>query len=542
MDAAALLREKESLERAHRALALEAETMRERARQLEAELDKRGARIEQLERRLKRVLARLYGRRSEKIDPAQLALDFSSALEEEQASRPSEAVCDVPDDETGLEDKGKGARKKKPRRRGRIDPPANAPRERIVHEPDASERLCPCCREPRIRIGEDVTEEIDYRPARLIVREHVRPKYACRRCPDEGVLMADPPARPIVRGRPGAGLLAHIVTSKYADHLPLYRIEGMFAREGWTLARSTLCDWIGATDFLLRPIVDALKRSVRASEVVQVDDTSVKMQKNWRRGGIRRCHLWSYVGDRGDVVYDFTLTRAGRGPVEFLDGYEGFVQADAFSGFDELFKSGKIVEVGCWAHARRRFHEAMESDPAQASVALALIQGMYRVEREAKESEASSERLLALRRERSKPALSVLREWLDDVSSDPLRKTPLAGAVTYTLNQWDALARFVDDPRLSIDNNACERTMRRVALGRKNWLFTGSEDGGKRAANLYSIIESCRLADVNVHEYLADVLERVNTHPSSRVDELIPRAWKDARFAEASTSLEPASN
>ena len=258
------------------------------------------------------------------------------------------------------------------------------------------------------------------------------------------------------------------------------------------------------------------------------------MQKNWMQGGIRNCHLWAYVGDKGDVVYDFTLTRAGSGPAEFLRPYKGNLQADAFSGFDGVYRGGWIEEVGCWAHGRRGFVKAMSSDPRNASMAIGMIRALYKVEEEAKEVGADLDEILRMRQNRSAPLLDAFEEWVDEMrESRPLQKDALSEALGYVHNQRQALRRFVHDPRLSIDNNACERALRAVAVGRKNWLFAGSEEGGKRAAILYSIIETCRLNAVNPFEYLRDVLDRVSTHPSSRVAELTPRGWKAARTPAA---------
>ena len=527
-----LRRENDALRgRAERAEASN-EALEERATELLQDLDRKRARLAQLEARIADLLQRTFGRRSEKFHPDQLALHFSECAAEISPPHADEA----PDDEKGLEKAREGRKKKrkKPRRTGRIEPPADARRERIVHEPAPEELLCPCCSGPRKKIGEEVSEETEFQPATLFIREHVRPKYACPRCPDEGVKTADLPPRPIDRGKAGPGLLAHIVTSKYADHLPLYRLEGIFGRTGWTVPRSTMCDWIAETAFLLQPIVQEMRSSVLASYVIQADDTRVRMQKNWMQGGIRNCHLWAYVGDKGDVVYDFTLTRAGSGPAEFLRPYKGNLQADAFSGFDGVYRGGWIEEVGCWAHGRRGFVKAMSSDPRNASMAIGMIRALYKVEEEAKEVGADLDEILRMRQNRSAPLLDAFEEWVDEMrESRPLQKDALSEALGYVHNQRQALRRFVHDPRLSIDNNACERALRAVAVGRKNWLFAGSEEGGKRAAILYSIIETCRLNAVNPFEYLRDVLDRVSTHPSSRVAELTPRGWKAARTPAA---------
>lgn len=518
----AVLRDNEALKRRVEELLDEQHVLTEQSTQLLEKLAKEKTRVEALERELKRAFARFTGG-SEKLDPAQLLLSYANADEGQIPPHANEA----PDFEEVVEETPTSKKKKKKRKKrsraGRQPLPDHLRRTRIVHAPSVADQTCACCGEARKQIGEDISEQLDYKPASLFVVQHVRPKFACPKCPDEGVLQESLPELVVEKGRPGAGLLAHIVTSKYADHLPLNRISEIYARFNVELARSTMCDWVRDAAFALHPIAEAIRRSVLSSRVVQTDDTRVRMQENWKKAGARNCRIWSYVGENDEVFYDFTLTREGSGPARILEDYRGYVQADAASTFDGLFVDGSRLEVGCWAHARRKFYEAMDFDPKECSLALALIQVLYKIEADGR---GDPDKLQELRKTASSGALQSLNEHIDKVLERPTKKDPLSQAAQYARNHWDALCRYVDEPYLSIDNNACERSLRRVAVGRKNWLFAGSKDGGRRAATLYTIVESCRMQKVNVFEYVRDVLERVITHPSSRIDELIPRRWK----------------
>jgi transposase len=399
---------------------------------------------------------------------------------------------------------------------------------RVEHDLEPDERCCPTCKAAMARIGQTVTEEVDYVPASVVVREHVRPKYACRRC-QEGVVTAELPPRPIEKGRPGPGLLAQILVSKYADHLPLHRQEAIFERHGLRLSRSTMCDWVGECAQAFFPIVQCLREGVLASYLVHADETPVLMQVNYQGGGKQRCYLWGYVGDQGDVVYDFRTSRSRDGPLDFLEGYEGKLLVDDYAGYNAVCAWEGVERVACWAHARRGFFEALASATSEASLVLARIQRLYGVEKEGRELGLDAERLRALRQEKSVPILASIREDLDRLSKTTLPKSPLGKAVAYALGLWEELTRYVEDGRIPIDNNSVERAMRVVALGRKNWLFCGSESGGQRAAVIYSLIETARRQGIEPFEYLRDVLERLPTHPADRIAELTPRAWKLAR-------------
>jgi hypothetical protein len=323
-------------------------------------------------------------------------------------------------------------------------------------------------------------------------------------------------------------LLAQVITAKYADHLPLNRQVDIFARHGVALARQTLCDWVAEAAELLAPIYRDLQASVLASKVVHTDDTPVPVQDH-ERTRTRDGRLWVYVGDGhpADIVYDYTPTRNRAGPMEFLGAFRGYLQADAYAGYDTLYATGRVVEVGCWAHARRYFWDAKESDAARALPALGFIQQLYAVEAEAKALAAGARRVL--REERSQPVLARFKRWLDEQAHLVLPKSPIGEAVSYARGQWTALTRYLEDGELSIDNNVSERALRRVVTGRKNWLFCGSDAGGTRAAILYSVVATCKEHGIDPWSYLRDVLERIPTHPNRRRAELLPRNWKAAR-------------
>ena len=333
-----------------------------------------------LHSRIQALLNRIFGTRSEKIDPAQLKL-FEAELSKDN-------LCVSKPHDDGSELDFEDAPKHRSRRNGRKPLPENLHRERKYHDPSASDLECPCCGEKRKRISEEVTEELEFIPAQAYVIEHVRGKYACPKC-QEGVVIADLPARPIEKGRPGPGLLAHIVVSKYSDHLPLYRQERIFARHGLDLARSTMCDWIGWVSDLLKPVVKEMKSIIFESPVIQSDDTPVRVQDRAKKGKCRRSYLWSYCVPGGEVVYDFTMSRMRDGPTRFLAGFEGYLQSDGYEGYNQALRQGRLSHIGCMAHARRRFYEAMDESPEYANGVVKAIQDLYRLEHELKEANAS---------------------------------------------------------------------------------------------------------------------------------------------------------
>jgi transposase len=478
-----------------------------------------------LENQIQALIHRLYGRKSEKYDPNQLALFQKELLDESLKEVDEEQIDPARSSVIDFEEPDK--RKKK--RNGRSPLPKKLPREKIMHEPSSEELTCPCCGKDRQRIGEEITEELEYIPSRLYVKEHVRGKYACREC-QEGVVIGELPVRPIEKGRPGAGLLAHVAVSKYADHLPLYRQEKIFGREGVALSRSTLCDWIGWTADLLEPIVKESRKRLLEEVLIQSDDTPIRVLDHKKKGKCHTGRLWSYCVPHGEVVFDFTMNRSREGPVNFLGDFEGHLQADGYSGYNEVLRKNKLEHIGCMAHVRRKFHVALDEAPKPASIALTSIQELYRIEKKLRDSKADAVQRVKVRKEKAESILDELEIFFRELKEIALPQSELGKAVSYALNQWPSIKRYIEVGEAEIDNNSCENSIRGVAVGRKNWLFCGSESGGKRAAILYSLIESCKRIDVEPFAYLRDVIGRVSTHPVSRIRELTPKGWKEARF------------
>jgi len=506
---------------------------------------------EQIEHRLQQLLRARFGPKAEKIDPAQLALFAQQVLAEAQAAQaPAEPVeQEAP---AAAPRKGHGRRKL----------PRNLPRRREVHDVPAEQRLCACCGQEMTKIGEEVSEQIDYVPASVYVIEHVRPKYACKHCQDGTVLTADKPRQPIEKGLPGAGLLAHVITSKYCDHQPLNRLSHIFQRHGLDIRRSTMCGWMGASAKLLEPLVNVMIERVLSSKAIHTDDTPMPVLDK-ERSSARQGRLWIYRGDdlHPYVVYDYTPTRQRDGPAGFLADFKGYLCADAYGGYDGIYldSDGKIVEVLCWAHARRKFFEAQDSDLARSTVALAYIRQLYQVERQAKElfarqqdrpdARSLSAIRLELRRRESVGALKELETWMrrqaDGVDEDGqplaegpvLPKSPLGMAINYCLGNWPALCRYAEDGDLDIDNNLAEQALRGPVVGRRNYTFFGSDNGGRTAAVLYSLIASARRHGLDPFAYLRDVIARISDHPSHRLEELLPDHWK---LAPSALSSQPA--
>lgn len=396
----------------------------------------------------------------------------------------------------------------------------------IEHDLTEAEKQCPCCEQPRTRIGQDEVRVLEYVPAKLELHVHIRPKYACARCRD-GVSAPEMPARPIAKCIAGVGLLAEVITSKFGEHQPLYRLEDASARCGLHLSRSTLCDWVRGVADLARPLYDLRKRLVLGSPVIWTDDTPVTFLPS-EEPGSRTGRFWVYIGDDEHPydVFDFTESRERDGPARFLADFRGFLQADAFSGYDGIYlkSAGAVHEVACWAHARRKFFDARSTAAGEASLLLGMIARLYDVEGRARSLDAEGRR--ALRQVESVPVLTRLREELDRLKEKLLPKSALAGAVGYALNQWEALNRYATDGRLSIDNNVSERTLRHVAIGRKNWLFLGSEAAGPRAAVLETLLAGARRHRLEPWAYLRDVIMTVSVDDSEEsLSRLLPDRW-----------------
>ena len=380
------------------------------------------------------------------------------------------------------------------------------------------------------RIGEDRASTLEYVPSSFLRIEKVTSKYACPDHPEGGVLTAEPPPAPIAKGLPGPGLLAHVAVSKYCDHLPLHRQESILARSGVELSRSTLCDWVGAVAGILEPLRDHMATAILASAKIHTDDIPVETREKGRKT-TREARLWTYIGDENYpfTVFDYTRTREKSGPARMLAGFRGWLQADAYAGYDGIYASG-ASEVGCMAHARRKFVDALPSDSRRASVAIEFIRRLYVIEREV-HGRSPAEKQVA-RAERSKPILDEMKAWLDREAPGVLPKSPIGAAVTYATNQWTALCRFVEDGRLAIDNNRSERALRGIAVGRKNWLFLGNDEGGRRAAIIYSIVATCKDHGMDPWAYLRDLLALLPTYRGG-LAALTPPAWKRRQLASA---------
>ena len=402
--------------------------------------------------------------------------------------------------------------------------PGHLPRVEVHHEPEQT--TCSCGSALK-RIGEDVSEKLDYTPGVFHVERHIRGKWACAQC--QALIQAPVPAQVIDKGMPTAGLLAQVLVAKYSDHQPLYRQEGIFERAGVAIPRSTLAQWVGACGVQLQPLVDALRAALLERSVLHADETPVAMLVPGK-GKTHRAYIWSYSSTTFDslraVVYDFADSRAGAHPQAFLEGWSGKLVCDDYAGYKALFTAGR-TEIGCLAHARRKFHDLWVNHKSPvAEEALKFFAALYELERQAQA--LSSEQRQQLRAFESQPIMDKLHTWLLLQRSRATDGTAIAKAIDYSLGRWPALIRFLDDGTLPIDNNWVENRIRPIALGRSNWLFAGSLRAGKRAAAVMSLIQSARLNGHDPYRYLCDVLERLPTHPASRIGELLPHRWTSA--------------
>lgn len=467
-----------------------------------------------LQHQVDMLLKHLYGPRAERIDPKQLILFAQELAAAEESTRPEALREEAP------------APAPVKKGHGRKALPKDLPRQRIVLDVPVHEKVCAECGADKKRIGEEISEQVEYVPASVYILEHVRPKYACPCC-QEHVVVADAPAKVIEKGLAGPGLVAHVITSKYCDHLPLYRQESMLARHGVALSRKTLCGWVLTTADKVHALVELMKHEVLASNVIHTDDTPVRVQGEGDNGAFTG-RLWVYVGDEAHpyTVYDYTPSRNRDGPAAFLDGYQGYLQADAFGGYDGIYSSGEVIEVACWAHARRKFYEARSTDSNRAHCVLAWIRQLYDVERDGKKLDADKRR--ALRNQESKPLLEAMKKWFDEQQTKVLPKSPIGDAMSYAMNHWTALTRYLNDGILDIDNNEAEQALRAIAVGRKNWLFLGSNRGGRAAATHYTLIQSAKRHGLDPFAYLRDVLLRIATEPAADLRQLLPDRWKAA--------------
>ena len=464
---------------------------------------------------LNRLKQWVFGRRSERIVEG-AGQQHLFDLQPESSGQLDTPIPEPPGQEVA-------AHRRRRRRELDLD---KLPHFRHDHDVLPEEKLCNGCGRTKDCIGKDETKILDYIPPKLEVHVHVRPKYVCRCCKD-GVVSPPPPERPIVRGIAGPGLIAQIVVGKFGDHLPLYRQEDFFSRHGLHIARSTQCDWVKAAAELLRPFYERQKELVLQSPVIWTDDTPVTVLVGGQQGS-RKGRFWTYIGEQQPYsVYDFTESRVRDGPAKFLRGFKGYLQADAYAGYDHIFlgSNNSVIEVACWAHARRKFLDAALSSPRESHQVLEWIRQLYDIEDQARE--LSDEARLSLRQQQSVPVLDRIEDYLDEVALRALPKSILAKAVTYAQNQWQALRRFTEDGRLAIDNNLAERTLRHQAIGRKNWMFLGSPEAGPRAAILYTVLAGAKRHRIEPWAYLSELLMRLHAN-ESELDEMLPDRWAAA--------------
>ena len=480
------------------------------------------ARADRLEQIIKELQRHRFGRRAETLPEDQLLLGLEDV---EQAAASSEA-------ETEASNAAERSRRAAKRRTNRGSLPAHLPRIEMVV--DIEDHACPCCRNVLHRIGEDVSERLDIVPAQFRVLVVRRPKYACRAC-EESVVQAPAPARLIEGGLPTEATVAQVLVSKYADHLPLYRQAQIYARQGIDLDRSTLADWVGRAAWHLRPVYDRLLERLKGSAKLFADETTAPVLDPGR-GRTKTGQLWTYARDDRpwggtdppSVAYVYAPDRKAERPIAHLAGFTGILQVDGYAGYRALAERGDVQLAFCWAHVRRRFYELAAAGPAPiASEALERIAKLYAVESDIRGRGADERRVV--RQEKSRPILDAFEPWLRGKLDLISQKTKLAEAIRYALSRWQGLTRFIEDGRIDIDSNVVERSIRSIALNRKNALFAGSDGGGVHWAVIASLIETCKLNAIDPHSYLTDILARiVNGHPNSQIDDLLPWAYPAA--------------
>jgi len=511
------------------AVALQAEMQREIAAR-DAEIYSKTLHIEKLKAQLAILRRARFGRSSEKLNAEIEQLELLiGGLEEDQAENGARAKSD--------NQSKAAAGSRQPKKPGRKPLPDHLPREIVVHEPAHS---CPCCGGTLFsKIGDDEREVLEYVPSCFKRVVHVRPKMSCRCC--ETIVQAPMPSLPIERGRPGPALLAHGIVAKYCDHAPLYRQSAIYARAGVDLDRSTMADWVGYLAFLLGSLAEAIGRHCRAGPACHADDTPVPVLAPGL-GKTKTGRLWVVVRDERPwgstappaVFYMYSPDRKGERARKLLETCRGFLHADGYGGFEKLYeradpKTGEklLYEVACWAHARRHLYEAYDSTgSAAAREALERIAALFGIEEEIRGQAPETRR--AIGEQKSVPLLAGLRAFLTSTLASISGKGLLAKAIRYALSRWEALCRFTSDGRLEMENNAAERAIKPSVLGRKNYLFAGSDTGGQRAAVMYTIIESAKMSGLDPEAYLTDVIARIADHPAHRIDELLPWNWRTA--------------
>jgi transposase len=462
--------------------------------------------MQSMQGQLDALIRARYGRKGEQLPAGQLQLfaDVSEVAHEEDTASVAEKAVNVTP-------------------HGRRKPNKELVRIPRTYDVNEDEIPCPDCQKPREIVGEEKSEQYDYKPSSLQVIEHIRIKRACLHC-KKSVITATKPADVIDKGLATADMLAYIATSKFVDHLPLHRLEGIFKRDGASIARSTMCDWLAATAKVLIPLYELMKKRVLESDVIWTDDTPIKMQDRSDERNMRNARVWVYLGDELHpyIVFDFTESRRRDGPVRFLGSFSGCLQADAFAGYDCIYAGGNVEEVACWAHARRKFFEAIPTQSKLGGEAVSMINEFYAVEKEIAHCKPTEKK--HARQEKTVPLLNAFKAWLDKQRLVALPKSPLGKAVMYALNNWKALNTYTASGDLTIDNNKSERAIRGMAVGRKNWLFVGSANGGNTAVILTSILASAIQHGLHPRNYLSDVLRRLALGEED-LQALLPDKW-----------------
>jgi transposase len=480
--------------------------------------------IEQLKLQILKLRKMQFGKRSEKREQQIEQLEFWVEELETVVARDTpdaELYEHAADHEKTQSEISDASVKNYVRRR---EFPKHLPRETHVIQPQ--DQACPDCGGGLTALGEDVSEMLELEPLRFKVLRYVRPKQACTGC--DTIVQASAPSRPIDRGMAGPGLLARILVGKYADHLPLYRQAEIFAREGVELDRSLLSQWVGRAHALLMPLIDAVQQHVFATDILHTDDTPIPVLAPGS-GKTKTGRLWTYVRDERPaagtsapaVWFTYSADRKGEHPQTHLQHFAGVLQADGYSGYTKVYESGRVFEAACWAHVRRKFFDLHEANQSPiAGEALDRIGALYGIEKDIRGKPAEERRIK--RQAQSRPLLDAMHDWLQRTMPTLSQKSAMALAIQYALKRWDALTLYCDDGRIEIDNNAAERSLRCVALGRKNFLFAGSDRGGRSAAGLYSLIGTAKLNGYDPEAFLREILARIGDHPISRIAELLP--------------------
>lgn len=547
----ALRNQRDALESQKEALQTQASAWRSQTETLQSQTEALRIQLQELEiirRNLEHTVAVykrcLFGSRSEKIDPKELEARIAQAAaearaqlaqekrpgdpppeaEEEQPeakANPPADPADLPADKPGGQEKEK---KRKARPHGRGGFPAHLPRRRIEHRVDPAQAVCACCSDhpPLIQVGEDTCEKLVKLPVQYEVQVHVYPQMACQRC-HEGVTSAPRQDNSL---KADVSVIADVVVKKYVEHQPLYRQQQAFDRLEIPISRQTLCDWTGWCSDQVDPIVKAMADYILSQSLVQSDETPVRMQL--ADGQMETARLWAYGLPWAEVVFDFRTDKSQKGPMEFLKGTRArFVQADGGSSYGPVFEALDLLHIACMAHIRRDIFEARADAPMAVDLVLAAIQKLYRIESRAKAEALSPEARLELRQREAKPIFMDVGQLIATMRKEVLPKSPLGKALGYAENQWPAMARYLEVAQAELDNNSTEHALRGVVLGRRNWLHVGQEAGGEKAANLFSLMITCKRLGVEPYAYLHDILRRLPSHPNKDIWQLTPRGWKE---------------